>query len=115
MTIEATGFRAAASQSPSDEELVAEIPVAMLEKLREDSRKELRSSSLFLMFCGMFLVTGKNSDFLGSYTDLVFLLSGLVFIVLGLSRFFKSERPSDEMVQAEVKYRRQHGKWRWER
>jgi Na+-transporting methylmalonyl-CoA/oxaloacetate decarboxylase gamma subunit len=61
------------------------------------------------------LVTGKNSDFLGSHTDLVFLLLGLVVVVLGVSRFVKSERPSDESVQAEVKYRRQHGKWRWER
>jgi hypothetical protein len=104
-----------ARNSSTDDALIAEIPAAMLEKLREDSRKDLKSSSFAIMFCGMLLATGKHTDLFGSYANLAFMLLGVVLIVLGLSRFIKARRPSDELVQVELKYRHEHGKWRWER
>jgi hypothetical protein len=101
--------------SPTDGELVAQIPAAMLDKLSEDSREKSKSSGLGLATCGMLLVVVKHFNFFGSRDDLVFLLLGSTFVILGLLRYVKFHRPNDEMVQVELQYRRQHGKWRWER
>jgi len=118
MTIEAAG---STSASLTDKALLAEIPPAMLGKLELDGRL------LGYLFLFLALTTIPTLNLTVPFTESISAALGLgsggpqrvaagayVFGLFGgclfLPWYFK--RGS---VKAELKYRRRHGKWRWER
>jgi len=101
----------------SDAALVAEIAPAMLAKLRKDGsfRGGTLGSSLFCLWTVFFMadLALQNRDAtarMASMTTLLWALAAVSATSFVLPFYFKKRS-----VAAEVRYRRQHGKWRWER
>jgi hypothetical protein len=99
--------------TPSDDELIAEIAPAMLAKLKQDGTTRGQSMGGQIMIAGLLLSSMGHKD---SPFEVWLLLAtvvlcfgsaaGLIFLP-GL--FWK------RYVAAEVRYRRLHSKWRWDR
>lgn len=103
----ATPSPAELAETKSDAELTAEIAPAMLVKLREDgtARGYAMGGILFALLMVWFLADRTESS---SY--FYWGLGVTVILQVSLPLFFKRRS-----VTNEVRYRRQHGKWRWER
>jgi hypothetical protein len=105
----ATSALAERSETKSDAELIAEIAPPMLAKLREDGELKGAFCSVIplLLFVSFFRweLVGPLQTQLKSWVILL-----LILLALALPFFFKRRS-----VLNEVRYRRQHGKWRWER
>jgi hypothetical protein len=118
MTIEAAG---SSSTSGTDTALLAEIPPAMLAKLELDGR--LYGYLILIVALTIIPTLGLTAPITESISAAFELGSGgarrladggYLFGLFGgclfLPWYFKRS-----CVRAELKYRRQHGKWRWER
>lgn len=114
----ATPPAAELSETKTDAELIAEIAPAMLVKLRKDGsdRGAALGSTLF-MCLGIWLLGDMAVQNLEPITmrpgPSLYFLYGLgigAVLQIALPLFFKRRS-----VLNEVRYRRQHGKWRWER
>jgi hypothetical protein len=117
-TVGATLSQAEFSETKTDADLTAEIAPAMLIKLREDgsARGGALWASLFsawLVFSQVYWNEARLDPKQYSETISAFYMWAIVPIglaALGLHFYFKRRS-----VTVEVRYRRQHGKWRWER
>ena len=100
--------------SSDDAALIAELTPQMLAKLKADSREQAYSTALLFVFLGAFVFPNLAKQFEGWFGVLlllfVFPLNVLAFVTMARSYI---GQPSQ--LRAELKYRRQHGKWRWER
>jgi hypothetical protein len=117
----------APSISSNDAVLLAEIPPAMLAKLKADSIRKGLSTAFSLTVVGAFVVPSLAkqlgvpgsivlpSNQLGDWAGLVELLFMIVLIVFGGVTMVRSFVGRPSMLRAELSYRRLHGKWRWER
>ena len=93
-----------ARDAASDESLIAEIPPAMLEKSKRDSR------TLLLVMVGLTLIC---TNAMGGHSAgrLVADLGTVFFSIGALVSIFKYPI----LLRGELQYRCRHGKWRWER
>lgn len=95
----------------SDEALIAEIAPAMLVKLREDGMAKGAAWAVVLMLLyGGFSKTDWGGFELYATPLYQWLLLPFLLAALSLPHFIKRRG-----VLVEVRYRRQNGKWRWER
>lgn len=102
---------AALAETRTDAELIADIAPAMLIKLREDgSAKGAVGAFLMMMLWANFSKTGWGQIEFQATPLWQWLVLPLLLIAVALP--FYSKRRS---ILVEVRYRRQHGKWRWER
>jgi hypothetical protein len=114
----ATPSQAALSETRTDAELIAEIAPAMLAKLRLDgsARGTATAVALLLALQAIYwpIVAQQNLKPFADRADLLpYCFGGLGIVVvlqIALPHVFKRRN-----VLNEVRYRRQHGKWRWER
>jgi hypothetical protein len=106
MTVTATHSDAATPRNPGNQNLIANISPAMRRKLRLDARLQMFLTGQSLITLGIF---GIRTEGVG-----IALVAGAMALgvaCLGLGVFY-----ADKMaIHGELKYRRQHGKWRWER
>jgi hypothetical protein len=108
---------AALAETRTDAELIADIAPAMLIKLRADGTAKGAEwgSTLNLLWMCWFLgdLAVRNlqptADRLGPWSYFLWGLSVTAALQIALPFFFKRRS-----VLNEVRYRRQHGKWRWE-
>jgi hypothetical protein len=114
MTVETS---AATSLSSTDKALIAEIAPPMLIKLREDGLAKGAYVGGGLLLCLSVLSLSQSQlnrldptspSSWHSYFNGICLFVGLVGFLLPF--FFRRRN-----VAVEIRYRRQHGKWRWER
>lgn len=109
---------AALAETSTDAEFIAEIAPPMLVKLREDGLAKGASLSFFLIIAyGSITQLYWNSvrldptRYSGTIADLhVLAILPIGLVAIGLPYYFKRRN-----VRNEIRYRRQHGKWRWER
>ena len=109
---------AALAETRTDAELIADIAPAMLAKLREDGIAKGASMgsvfllALMLLFVGNLAYPGVESALsVPATSDLFFWGLGVTVVLqIALPLYFKRRS-----VLNEVRYRRHHGKWRWER
>lgn len=99
--------------TPSDEALLAEITPPMLAKLKLDSR--LQSSAI----AGLLMAPSILAPELSKQFDIGFGIP-LRVLTFGLSVcavviLFRALLRTPPMLRQELRYRREHGKWRWER
>jgi len=118
MSVETAGPSSAAAK---DADLIAEIAPAMLEKLKQDgklvgslfamivviavSNFELSESSKAVISSVLHL-SRDSMNRLGDFSFIFSLLSSFVVLPWYFER---------RTIKEELKYRRQRGKWRWER
>ena len=99
----------------ADDSISAEIAPAMLEKLKQDGRNHATSSFVLLMFWALVsfnsLTPYKDQSFVEAVRIALVLVS-IAAAIAGLSSRYFFERYA---VGLEVAYRRQRGKWRWDR
>jgi hypothetical protein len=106
------------AETKTDAELVADIAPAMLRKLREDGAAKGGHLGTVLIFAwlmlsnlywaGVRLDSSQYSETTSAFYIWAILPIGLAAV--GLHFYFKRRS-----VAVEVRYRRQRGKWRWER
>ena len=91
------------------EALLAEIPLAMRMKLRRNWRQTCNFLGMFLLVGGIHLLsrTGASEAWFTGFGILSLVMAGLAFA----GAIFAGKLSEHE----ELTYRRQHGKWRWER
>src|SRR5690242_11404562 len=99
---------------PSDEALLAEIAPAMLAKLKADSRRESTSTAFLLMVVGGWFAPNLAKQLDNIFGLVVFLL-GFAAGVGALVVLVRCYLGQPSMLRDELRYRRQHGKWRWDR
>jgi hypothetical protein len=108
---------AALAETRTDAELIAEIAPPMLVKLRQDGIAKGASTgsvfflALMLLFVGNLAYPNVESALSVPATSDLFFWGFGVTIALQIALPFFFKRRS---VLVEVRYRRQHGKWRWE-
>jgi hypothetical protein len=118
---------ASSSVSTDDAGLLAEIPPAMLAKLKADSRQRAISTSFVWTVFGAFVIPNLAkqwdasaalaplSNQLGNWVGILLLLSMIVFMICGAVAMLRGFLGQPALLRTELRYRRQHGKWRWER
>jgi len=111
MSVETADPSSAAAQ---DADLIAEIAPVMLAKLKADSRQHACSNSLLFVFLGVFVLPTLAKQFDG-WIGVVLLLVGIALNIFGLVMIARSFIGQPSMLCDELRYRRQHGKWRWDR
>jgi hypothetical protein len=99
--------------APADAALIAEIAPAMLAKLEKDGASSGQATALtwliiFISIPPMLERQFPLSDWLPIAAFALVLLSGVASFLLPIHCKKRS-------VRAELKYRRVHGRWRWER
>ena len=101
------------SPSSTDQALIAEIALPMLEKLKRDGKdRGLGHGSMLQMLISVgLLIHIYNPDWHPEIFDWYPYLIGAVFLTWLILPWYFGKRS----VAAELTYRRQHGKWRWER
>jgi hypothetical protein len=108
MTVEASG---PSSTSSDDAALLAEIVPAMRKKLEhEGAQRGVMTANTLVVLAAFFGQLMRQSDFTYQ-TELSFGAIGIAVAALCTLPFFLKKRS----VSAEVRYRREYGKWRWER
>jgi hypothetical protein len=100
--------------TPSDEALLAEIAPAMLAKLKADSRQQGITTGILFAFINSFVLPAfvKQTD---GWLELFLILFGIVLCVCTLVTLVRAYIGQPSMLRDELRYRREHGKWRWER
>jgi hypothetical protein len=106
MTLVSAGSETDGTIAPSDGDLIAEIPPAMQNKLRRDSR-------ILMWFFGLAAVLAGR-EFADS-SQVIFSFLGILFALGGVGLCIASFFSGNAMLREELRYRRKHGKWRWER
>jgi hypothetical protein len=113
--------------SLADDVLIAEIAPAMLGKLKADSRQQALSRSFLWTVAAAFiiptlaqkLVTPERFELppnqLGDWVGLLMVLSMIVCVVCGGVTIVRSFLGQPSMLRDELAYRREHGRWRWDR
>jgi hypothetical protein len=102
---------AALAETRTDAELIADIAPAMLIKLREDGMgKGAVWSFLPMMLWTAFTKPHWGQIELDATPLWQWVVLPLLIAAVAMPYFFKHRS-----VLVEVRYRRQHGKWRWER
>ena len=112
---DAETMSAATTQSetaPSDEALIAEITPQMLARLTFVSRQLALWMCLAMIAMGLFWAFGQNLLLQGTIARPIL---GIAFPIGGLTVLARGYSGQPLLVRAELRYRRQHGKWRWER
>ena len=111
----------------SDDTLLAEIAPAMLAKLKADSRQHGVSVGFLLTFAGGFLIpnlvkqfgapgsTGLPPGQLGDWIGPLAALFAIASLICGAVVVVHAFIGQPAQLRTEVSYRRQHGKWRWDR
>jgi hypothetical protein len=97
--------------SPTDDELIAQITPAMLEKLTHDSRWGAFWMGIALCFSGAFIAHVKT---FGGIVDILFGFFGVAAAACGFVIIARSCLGQPSMLRTELSYRRLRGKWRWE-
>jgi hypothetical protein len=108
----AAATRSETAPSPTDEDLIAQITPAMLEKLTHDSRWGAFWMGMVLCFSGFNIASDKT---FGGIVDILIGFFGVAVAACGLVIIARSCLGQPSMLRDELRYRRQHGKWRWER
>ncbi|GAB2174872.1 hypothetical protein [Dongia sp. agr-C8] len=96
-----------AAHSAGNHELADEITPAMRRKLRRDARLQSLSAGMLMLSTGIFAPQRPLGDFVqwAVYVNLA-----LAVMLFGCALFYPGY-----LIEQEVRYRRRHGKWRWER
>lgn len=111
MSVETTGLSSTAAK---DADLIAEIAPTMLAKLKADSRQQACSKAFLCVFLGAFVLPNLAKQIDGWPGVLLFLF-GIALNIFGIVKIARSYIGQPSMLGDELRYRRQHGKWRWER
>jgi|AraplaMF_Col_mMF_1032025.scaffolds.fasta_scaffold00356_4 hypothetical protein len=119
-----------AARAPSTKEsnaaLIAELTPEMLAKLKDDSRQQAMRRAFFWTIFGVFVVPNLfrhsvpetvviPSAHLADWLGLLVALSMLACLILGCVTLVRAFIGQPALLRTELTYRRQHGKWRWER
>jgi hypothetical protein len=102
----------ASTNSPNNDELSRDIAPAMLAKLRRDGRGKGLAIGLQVVFLTM-LVNRQIGD-TESITQPMPIMVALSVVAMGALILLPLYMRKNEL-SSEFAYRRQHGKWRWER
>jgi hypothetical protein len=100
--------------SIDDAALIAELTPQMLAKLKADSRQQALSTNLLFVSLGVFVLPNLAKQFDG-WAGPLLLLIGVALNIYALAMIARSYIGQPSMLRDELRYRRQHGKWRWER
>ena len=114
----ATPSQSELAETRTDAELIAEIAPAMLIKLREDGASKAGYFGTVLFFAWLMLsnlhgrTAGVDQTQYSESVSALYRWAPLLLLLAAIGLIFYFRRQS---VAVEVRYRRQHGKWRWER
>ena len=100
--------------APSDETLLAEITPPMLAKLKMDARQQSVGLAFVLMVAGAYFVPDLSKQFDNGFGIPLKVLS-FAMNICAVVIMFRALLRTPPMLRIELRYRRQHGKWRWER
>jgi hypothetical protein len=103
--------RASAADRARDQALLDEISPDMMQKLRREWRQSGVAVGLLLLLGGIHLLRQNGSFAYESLLTSFGVLSLLLSVVLLCTACFGQSLAAQE----ELSYRRQRGKWRWER
>jgi hypothetical protein len=106
-------FKASAADRSADQALIAEISPAMMQKLHGNWRQSGTAFGLLFLFGGFHLI-GQTKPF-ALFSENWLTIFGVLNLLLGASALCMAHFGRSLAVYEELKYRRVHGKWRWER
>ena len=105
-------FKAGAADRAANQSLIAEIPPAMLQKLRRDWRQGSTAFG-FLFLLGGFHLIGQNKPFT-IFGETWLTIWGVLSLIIGAATLCVGHFGQSLAAYEELTYRRKHGKWRWE-
>jgi uncharacterized membrane protein HdeD (DUF308 family) len=100
------------SAKVADQALIAEISPAMMQKLRRDWRQNSVAFGLLFLLAGKYLL-GQNAT--SMINETVFTVCGVSNLFFGGAFLIAAYFGRTLGVREELKFRRDNGKWRWER